>query len=129
MNFNSFLFSITFFICACSNLPENRIELKNATFYFEYKKDYHLTKKIALFWKENNLIGEKKQHIKVETKNSQLSIYLIASENINPNLLSFEHQKLLMEITTQLDSMFHEKFETSILICNKYFEPQSKIGS
>jgi hypothetical protein len=123
-----FLLIFTLF-CACSENLGNRIEATNLTVFFEDKSDFETAKKIAYFWKENELIGSKHQHLKLRKSKNTYFIHLIANDKNKIKQIKIDEIKLLLDLQNEIDSILPKKFKTNILICNSSFEPIFNINN
>lgn len=121
MKIVSFL-SIVFLILSCSGDYGNKVVGGNFTVYFTESKDQELSEKIALYFKENDLMSDQKQDVQLARVNDELQLRLIASSVENVKLMPFEERKLLTALKYNLQKeVFKKPFD--LVICNDKFEP------
>jgi len=119
-----FIFTITFylFIFACGSEHGNKVVGGQFTVYFTDVRDQKLAEKIAVYFKENELITSSKQDIQLVRLKKKLQLRIIASQTKDLSSMSFEEQKLLTELQTSLyKEVINAPFE--LVICNNKFEP------
>lgn len=116
------------FLSGCGQNLGNRVEGEKITIYFEDKNDLELAKKIGKFWKENELIGSKKQTLKLEREGKNYALFLVASFPNEIATIPFEHQKLLYELQNQLDSLVPAGKKMQLVLSNSKFEELKRIS-
>jgi len=115
-------FSLLFLILSCNNDYGNKVVGGKFTVYFTDTKDQKLAEKIAVYFKENDLISNQKQDLQLARVNKTLQLRLIATSPKNAQEMSFEERKLLTELQTSLyKNVFKKPFD--LVICNDKFEP------
>ena len=91
-------------------------------------QDFETAKSLAKFWKDKDLIGSRKQYIKLTKEKDIYFISLIANEPENIKQLDFNARKELLDLQIQIDSILPENTKSNIVICDKNFKPIYKIN-
>lgn len=102
-------------LSACGQDYGNKLESNEIDIYFTNQKDEELARAIALYWKENHLLGEKKQFLQLERKGKTFELKLIPTEKFNIDKLSFDERSLLLSLQKDLQKLTHsDKLEVVI---------------
>lgn len=82
---------------------------------------------IALFWKENDLLTGRQQHIQL-TKLEEVFVLNIIQSDKESNLnISFDERKLLNDLQSSIRKTTFPKDKFELRICNNKFEPIYKL--
>lgn len=122
MNPSMSLLVILVALMSCSSPTAHRIEAQNLTVFFEKKKDFELAKKFAHYWKDEGFVASKHQYLKLTRSANQLTLHLIASQAKRDVPTSFERRQQFLVLQHKLDSLFENKFQTAIVICDANFQ-------
>lgn len=117
-----YILLLFFFFSGCSSEVENRVTGDNLTVYFPDVKNEALAEKVAMYWKENDLITGKDQDIQLVNSKAGYQLNLIQTEAFKNEPVNFQEQKLLSILR---DSLQNNIFKTSltIAICDNKFAP------
>lgn len=117
-----FFFSLLFLTLSCGSDFGNKVVGGNFTVYFTDVKDQELAEKIAVYFKENDLISSQKQDVQLVRENKTIQLRLISSSTDNIKSMPFEERKLLVALKYNLQKeVFKKQFD--LVICNDKFEP------
>ena len=123
-------FSFFFFLLiltACSSNTENRVNGDNLTVYFPNVKNQNLAEKVAVYWKNNDLITGANQDLQLINTEKGYQLNLIQSDLFKDEPINFEDQKLLSILRDSLENkIFNTNF--TIAICNNKFVPIYKVN-
>lgn len=114
-------------LSACGPNYGNEIHGENLTVYFENAGDKDLAKKIALYWKENDLLTGQRQSIQIESKKRKVYLRLIANEPKNGVELSFVELKDMLELQDNIRE-YTKRDHLEIVICDGQFETLKNIN-
>ncbi|MEN9401032.1 MAG: hypothetical protein RL632_2135 [Bacteroidota bacterium] len=116
-------------LSACSGGYGNKLEGKNLNVYFVDRNDEALAQDLGKFWKENNLVGQSEQNIRLVNRKGKYDVQLIASEQDKSQDLVFIEMKLLIQLRQQLDTtVFKNKKGCRLVVCDDRFKPQYVIN-
>lgn len=111
-----------FLTLSCGSDFGNKVVGGNFTVYFTDVKDQELAEKIAVYFKENDLISSQKQDVQLVRENKTIQLRLISSSTDNIKSMPFEERKLLVALKYNLQKeVFKKQFD--LVICNDKFEP------
>jgi hypothetical protein len=122
MNLRALLLIALFFLSGCHNDYGHSVSGDNLTVYFQNKKDQDYAEKIALFWKNENLITNTKQDLQLVQNKSVYELRIIANDLSDMGEISFEEQKLLIGLQRKIEKNVL-KTPFNLVICNSRFEP------
>lgn len=120
----TFLILLLGFIYSCTSDTDfgNKVVGDKFTVYFIDKNDEQLAEKIAIYFKDNDLITTQKQDVQLVRLKKSIQLRLIANAPKEINQMSFEERKLLTDLQTSLyNEVIKKPFE--LVICNDKFEP------
>lgn len=126
-----FLFIIAVFLLfqSCSKGYGHKLTAKNLNVYFESKDQEEKANSLGKFWQSKDLVGDREQNIKLSQSNGSYYIHLILSKEFKDQALTFNEQKLLLELQKELDStIFKGDHGCQILICDNEFKPLYNIN-
>ena len=117
---------LTILIASCSTDEGSRVVGDNLSVYYTSEWNESFAEKIAVYWKDNDLISGEKQDMKlIEYKNSY-QLCIIANQTDSIETLPFEERKLLLELQKDLQETVFNKEEggmpVEIVLCNNKFE-------
>ena len=121
---------LTLALAACSKGYGNKLEGENLNIYFEFKEDEKLANELGRFWKKKDLLGSRKQNIRLTKNDEAYLVMLIATENdFQPQGMGFADHKLLFDLQSQLNKIvFKETMSCEIVICDGTFNPLYNIN-
>lgn len=122
MNLRALLLIALFFLSGCHNDYGHSVSGGNLTVYFQNKTDQDYAEKIALFWKNENLITNSKQDLQLVQNKSIYELRIIANDLSDMGEISFEEQKLLIGLQRKIEKNVL-KIPFNLVICNSRFEP------
>lgn len=122
MDLRAFLLIALFFLSGCHSDYGHNVSGDNLTVYFLNAEDQEYAEKIALFWKNENLITNSKQDLQLVQNKSVYELRIIAYDPSEMNEISFEEQKLLMGLQRKIEENVL-KIPFRLVICNSRFEP------
>ena len=128
---NRFFFGIVILLVfsACSAGYGNKLEGKNLNVYFVDRSDEALAQHLGKFWKENDLVGQAEQNIRLVNRKGIYDVQLIAAEHENEQDLVFIEMKLLIQLRQQLDTtVFKDEKGCRIVVCDGSFKPNYVIS-
>ena len=129
---NRFFFGIflVFFVTACSGGYGNKLEGKNLNVYFVDRTDEALAQALGKFWKENKLVGQAEQNIRLVNRKGVYDVQMIEAEQdeLGQDLVFIE-MKLLIQLRQKLDStVFKDEKGCRIVVCDGSFKPKYVIN-
>lgn len=117
---------IVVLICAsfaCGSGFGHKLKSEKLEVYYSDKKLEPLADSLGHYWTKNNLIGKRKQFLKlVETKKG-IQVLVIQSPEFPTTELSFEENNLLDSLRKDLQIAVFNNKPTSIVICDNQFKP------
>lgn len=118
-----FLVSLT----ACSSNTENRVNGDNLTVYFPDASNEQFAEKVAIYWKDNDLITGVNQDLQLINTKEGYQLNLIQSDAFKNEQVKFEDQKLLSILKDSLENKIFNA-NLTIAVCNNKFEPIYKVN-
>ena len=115
-------------LISCSEEYGNKVKGGNLTVHFIDARDEAIAEKIAVFWKNNDLISSKKQDIQLmrSKKGYRLNLIVENGETLPP--MNYAESKALLDLQSMLrDSVFKEK-RMEIFLCDNQFNPLYNIN-
>ena len=119
----AFFVSILLFCLSCSSDYGNKVVGDNFTVYFVDVKDQKLAEKVAVYFKENELISNHKQDLQLVRVNGEIQLRLIASSPENIDGMPFEERKLLTALQFDLSAKVFNNESIDLVLCDENFEP------
>lgn len=105
----------------------NEIHGQNLTVYFENGEDQQLAEKIAVFWKDQQLMTGEKQDVQLVKNKGVYQVRIIALEPAGVKDLPFNELRLLLNLQDSLRNAL-KKPDLEVVICNNQFEPLLNIN-
>ncbi len=119
--YSCFIISFLLF-SSCGTDYGNKLESEELdVFYTEIDNEPH-ARNIALYWKNHNMLGSKKQYLQLDEEDDILILKLIATDKFNPASFPFEERLLLKRLQDSLQLIVAPK-RLEIVIAEKNFEP------
>jgi hypothetical protein len=115
------LFLLIILLGACGQDYGNKLESNEIDIYFTNQKDEEIARKIGLFWKENQLLGTKKQYLQLDRKEKAIELKLIPSEKFDVNQLSFDERSVLKSLQDSL-RLYLKNHELELVIADRQFK-------
>lgn len=111
-----------FISVSCTQGHGNKLESDQLDIYFEFREDEKLAAALGKFWKDQELIGEKKQTLRLTKDDRVYLLQLIANDPKEVSNMPFQELKLLLELQKQLNETVFEKSTCEIVLCNGSFQ-------
>lgn len=115
-----FLASLLLISTACNQNYGNKLESDELDIYYVQATDESLAKNIGLFWKTNQLLGDKKQYLRLNRTEKMLTLQLVVSAKEYASGLSFDERKLLLDLQDSLRELPNAK-SLEIELCDNNF--------
>ncbi len=107
----------------CVDSIDSQVSGGKFTVHFSDVEDKPLATAIVGFWKENALMTEKKQDVKLVHTDIGYDLYLISPTRKNIEALTFEELKALTELHSKLQREVFKENELSVVITDDQFTP------
>ncbi|MDC3252672.1 hypothetical protein OAU25_00295 [Crocinitomicaceae bacterium] len=117
-----FIFCILI-LTACSQEYGNRVVGGNLSVHFTESKDETIASKLAVFWKENDLISETPQDIQLSRTNQGYRLSIIASNEFDPEQIRFKERKALLELRAMLENEVFLDKHFELVLSDNQFKP------
>ena len=124
--YSCFTFLLLFAV-SCGNDYGNKLESDEIDVFYINPEHEELARNIANYWKENDLLGSKKQSVQLDEENDVLVLKIIPTEKYDPSSFSFDERALLKQLQDSLQSRVHPK-RLEIVIANTNFETVHNIN-
>lgn len=106
---------------SCRQNYGNKLESDQLDVFFAAKDDEELARKVGQYWKSKDLIGTKKQFIRLEKKDGIYYIQLIPSTKFSIEKFSFDERSILKELQDDLQkTVFGEQMVHIVLADNQF---------
>lgn len=109
-------------IFGCSSGFGNKLKSEKLDVYYDESELANLADSLGSFWTKNELIGDRKQSIKIKKSAKRFQVLIIQSEEFKSEKLDPIELALLQELRADLQEKVFNKKPTSIVICNDEFE-------
>ena len=117
------LISLIFLFFSCAKGYGTTYVSENLTIYYTIPSDLNQVKALAVFWKQNELIGKKNQSLRLfKLENGPYQVQLIAIKNEDSKTLKFDEIKMLQELENQLNKEVFQKNKIDLVICDSRFK-------
>jgi hypothetical protein len=117
------LISLIFLFFSCAKGYGTTYVSENLTIYYTIPSDLNQVKALAVFWKENELMGKKNQSLRLfKLENGSYQVQLIATKNEDSKTLKFDEIKMLQELENQLNKEVFQKNKIDLVICDSRFK-------
>lgn len=124
-----FLLTLVLLFQSCSKGYGNKLTAKNLNVYFESKDQEKKANSLGKFWQNKGLVGDREQNVKLSKSNGSYYVHLILSEEFKNQDITFNEQKLLLELQREMDTtIFKGDLGCQILICDNEFKPLYNIN-
>jgi hypothetical protein len=110
-------------IFSCSQDYGNLLESDELNMYYSHPKIEEKAREVATYFKENNLIGSKKQFLRLEELKSGFTLFMIASEGFDKEKISFDEKKTLLDFQKNLQKGLFPNNNFRIVISDNQFQP------
>jgi hypothetical protein len=112
---------LIFLFSACGQDYGNKLESNELDIYFTDNHDEDLARKIAEFWKQNKLLGNKKQYLQLSRNKDLVQLKLIPSEKFQAENFSFDERSILKSLQDSLQNKLNLK-QLELVIANSQFK-------
>ncbi len=109
-------------VSSCGANYGNKLESEELDIYFTDIKHEEIAKKIALYWKDNKLLGSQKQYLQLDHKKEVLLLKIIPTEKFEPGKFSFDERALLKGLQDSLQKVVAPNY-IEIVIAKSNFDP------
>jgi len=117
----SSLFFLFILLSACGQDYGNKLESTELDIFFTNSDDEETARNIAVYWKEHQLLGEKKQFLQLERNGQILELKLIPSEKFEPKQFSFDERATLKSLQDSLQKVVQPN-RLELVISNRQFK-------
>ena len=114
-------------LTACTGGYGNKVGGGDFSVFFPDGKDEGVAIEIARYWKENDLITDKKQDIQLVSSGKDFALRLIAQDPDNLQNMPYSEQKLLYGLRDSLQRFVCDTCNLVIELCDDKFEPKYRI--
>lgn len=118
---NSSLFLLFILLSACGQDYGNKLESNEIDIYFTNQKDEEIARNIAVYWKEHNLLGNKKQFLQLENDGNNFFLKLIPSEKFQSDQFSYDERASLKKLQDSLQAIVAPQ-HLELVIANSQFK-------
>ena len=108
-------------LASCSEEYGHEIHGGNLTVFFLDEEDQAMAEKIALFWKENELITGNNQDIQLIKEGDWYEIRVIAKRPEEVKAMNFDERKKMLDLQQNIQLTLNEP-NLQLIICNERFE-------
>lgn len=117
------LISVVVFLLAtaCSRDQFHRVSGGSFSVHFAQAGHEKIAERLAVFWKESDLLTGQKQDIGLFRESGSWEVRLISPDP--ESQINFNERKLLMDLQSKLESDVFENKPVRIVISNDRFEP------
>jgi hypothetical protein len=115
------LFFLLLFLSGCGTNYGNKLESKELDIYFVDHKHEEQAKKIALYWKTNNLLGDTKQYLQLDKQKDVFLLKIIPTQKFEMEKFSFDERALLKGLQDSLEKLVAPN-RLEIVIAKNNFE-------
>lgn len=109
-------------IFGCSSGFGNKLKSEKLDVYYDDTNLVELADSLGSYWTKNELVGDRKQSIKIKKSGEKYLVLIIQSKEFQSEKLNPSEIVLLKELRTDLQMTVFNKKPTSIVICNDEFE-------
>ena len=107
---------------SCGTDYGNQVQGGNLTVFFNEVEDQEFAERIALYWKDNQLMTESKQDLQLFHTGAKFELRLIANDPSTTTQMPFDERKLLMDLQGELRTHLALQ-QLDLVICDNEFEP------
>ena len=93
------------------------------TVYFNDAAAEKSAEKLAVFWEQNKFVTGKKQDLQLNLEGKNLTLFMISNAPKEVKNISFEEQKMLMDLEDRIQSELFPQYTFNLVITNDQFEP------
>lgn len=118
-----FMFTFLFLAYACTEQTDSQVSGGNFTVHFSNTDDKELAEKIVHFWKDEALLTDKKQDVKLVKTKDGYDLYLISPTRKSMKELTFEEIKSLTTLRMRLEKEVFKDQLVRLVITDENFKP------
>lgn len=107
---------------SCTESSGNQIVGRNLTVYYTDIDDEVIAEKLALYWRDRDLISSTKQDIRLVKNKNNYELQIIALDSKEIKNMPFLERKLLLDLQRNLEDSI-TKVPLEIVICDSQFKP------
>ncbi len=112
---------LLFLFCSCGQDYGNKLESSELDIFYTDKNDEDLARNVAGFWKENDLLGKKKQFLHLSRNKNVVQLKLIPSEKFEVKNFSFDERATLKSLQDSLRIALKNN-DLELVIANNQFK-------
>lgn len=112
---------ILFLFYACGQNYGNKLESSELDVFYTDRNDEDLARNVAVFWKQNDLLGKKKQFLQLSRYKNVVQLKLIPSEKFDVKTFSFDERSILISLQDSLRSHLDNN-EIELVIADQQFK-------
>ena len=109
-------------LSGCETDKRNKFTGGKLTVYYFDQSEAEIAKKIAFFWKENELLTGKPQDVQVRKDKNRFTVSVIAIEPKMIDKMTIDELQLLAQLKKKLYLKVFNKEAFTLEICNSRFE-------
>lgn len=114
--------TMLFVLIGCNSDKRNKFVGGDLTVYYFDESESEVAKKIAFFWKENELLTGKKQDLQVRQDNKRFTVSMIAKDPKGVTGMPVSEVLLLAQLKKKLYVEVFNEQSFTFEICNDRFE-------
>jgi hypothetical protein len=116
-------FTLVLLSSACTKGHGNKLESDQLDIYFEFQEDEERAAAIGKFWKDNELLGDQKQTLRLTKDDKTYLLQLIATDKKEVKNMPFSELKLLLDLQKSInEAIFMDSKPCEILLCDGSFQ-------
>lgn len=121
------LFCCVLILASCSEGFGNKLASEKLDVYFDDKSLEQKADDLGEYWSKNELIGDRKQSIKLTKSKAIIEVRLIRSEEFKSEKLTVEEFQLLLDLKQDIRSKVFDNKKIRLLLCNNEFKSEMEI--
>lgn len=111
-----------FVLSGCESDKRNKFVGGELTVYYFDQSEAEIAKKIAFFWKENDLLTGESQDLQVRKDKDRFTVSMIAKDPKLIDKMTIDEVQLLAQLKKKLYVEVFEEEAFTLEICNNRFE-------
>jgi len=109
-------------LLACNSGFGNKLVSEKLEIYYDNKNLQSYADSLGKFWTNNNLVGAKKQFLKLTKTNKVFEVRIIKSQEFKEIPVTEKESFLIEELRTKLQTDVFQNKNTRIVICDNSFK-------
>ena len=111
-----------FVLLACNSDKRNKFVGGKLTVYYFDQSEAEIAKKVAFFWKENDLLTGKQQDVQVRKDGNRYTVSMIAKDPKKVGKMPVDEIQLLGQLKKKMYVEVFNEESFTLEICNNRFE-------